>query len=66
MQQVKQYQVNIDQDEINALNDVVDYVLANEYISFEEYLEENGNGEGHIYDIAMRLRRWIDKGGKND
>ena len=66
MQQVKTYQVNIDQDEINALNDVVDYVLANEYISFEEYLEENGNGEGHIYDIAMRLRRWIDKGGKND
>jgi bacterioferritin (cytochrome b1) len=66
MQQVKTYQVNINQDEINALNDVVDYILANEYISFEEYLEENGDGEGHIYDIAMRLRRWIDKGGKND
>jgi hypothetical protein len=66
MQQVKTYKVDINQDEINALNDVVDYILANERISFEEYLDENGSGEGHIYDIAMRLRRWVDKGGKND
>lgn len=66
MQQVKTYKVSINQDEINAINDIVDYLLANEYISYEEYLTENGEGAGHIYDIAMRVRRWIDKGGNDE
>jgi len=58
------FTVTMNQDEINALNDLVDYVLANELIAYEEYLEENGEGKGHIYDKALTLTRWIEKGGE--
>ena len=57
------FTVKMNQDEINALNDLVDYVLANELISYEEYLEEYGEGSGHIYDRALVLNKWIHKGG---
>ena len=62
MQQVKTYKVSINQDEINAINDIVDYILANELISYEE--TEPSERTGHIYDLGMRVRNWIDKGGE--
>jgi hypothetical protein len=40
----------------------VDYVLANERISYEEYLDEYGEGKGHIYDKALTINNWINKG----
>jgi hypothetical protein len=61
---MEEFTVTMNQDEINALNDLVDYVLANELISYEEYLDENGEGVGHIYDKALTLNRWIEKGGE--
>ena len=39
-----------------ALQVLVDYVLENEYISFLEYLEENGNSENHIFNKAIILQ----------
>ena len=56
------FTVTMNQDEINALNDLVDYVLANERISYEEYLDEYGEGEGHIYDKALTINKWINTG----
>lgn len=38
-----------------ALQALVDYTLANERISFLEYLEEGGNPEDHIYGKAIQL-----------
>jgi hypothetical protein len=66
MQQVKQpqYKTSISQEEINALNDVVDYILGNELISYEE--TDPSEQSEHIYAKAITLRRWIDKGGNND
>ena len=66
MQQVTQpqYKTSISQEEINALNDVVDYILGNELISYEE--TDPSEQSEHIYAKAITLRRWIDRGGNND
>ena len=49
----------INRDELNALEAVVTYLMQNERISYEEYLEENGSGEGHIYTYAETLNNFI-------
>jgi hypothetical protein len=66
MNQVKQQQYNtlINQEEIDAINDIVDYLLSNELISYEE--TDPSERTEHIYNKALTLRRWIDKGGSND
>jgi hypothetical protein len=59
------FTLKMNQDEINALNDLVDYVLANERTAYEEHLEEYGEGSGHIYDRALTINNWIHKGGSD-
>jgi hypothetical protein len=59
------FTLKMSQEEINALNDLVDYVLANERIAYDEYLEEYGEEGGHIYDRALTINNWIHKGGSD-
>ena len=49
----------INQEELNALEEVVSYLMQNERISYEEFLEEHGTGEGHIYTYAETLNNFI-------
>ena len=46
-------------EELTALEAVVEYLMQNERISYEEYLEENSTGEGHIYAYAETLNNYI-------
>lgn len=46
-------------EELNALADVVEYLLDNEYLSYCEHLEEGGKPENHIYDKAMTLDHYV-------
>ena len=46
-------------EELNALEAVVVYLMQNERTSYEEYLEEQGTGEGHIYSYAETLNNYI-------
>lgn len=45
--------------ELDAMADVVEYLLDNEYASYCEHLEEGGKPENHIYDKAMTLDHYI-------
>jgi len=47
------------QIELDALADVVEYLLDNEHISYGEHLEEGGKPEDHIYDKAMTLDHYV-------
>lgn len=53
--------MRMSQAEINALNDVVSYVLDTEADSYEHELRDGG-GEGHIYASALVLQKWIEDG----
>ena len=44
---------------VEALEAVIQYLMQNERISYEEYLDENGTGEGHIYAHADTLNRYV-------
>jgi hypothetical protein len=55
------YLMRMSQAEINALNDVVSYVLDTEADSYEHELRDGG-GEGHIYSSALVLQKWIEDG----
>ena len=46
-------------EELDALEAVVSYLMQNERISYEEYLEEHGSGEGHIYTYAETLNNYV-------
>jgi hypothetical protein len=46
-------------EELNALEAVVTHIMQNERISYEEYLEENSTGEGHVYTYAETLNNYI-------
>ena len=45
--------------ELEALEAVIQYLMQNERISYEEYLDENGTGEGHIYAHADTLNHYV-------
>ena len=47
--------------ELNALEEVVKYVMQNERISYEEHLD-GGDGEEHIYTYAKTLNDYLNKG----
>jgi len=47
------------QTELNALADVVEYLLDNEHTSYCEHLEEDGEPENHIYAKAMTLDAYV-------
>ena len=49
----------MNQEELNALEAVTTYLMQNERISYEEYLEEHGTGEGHIYADAETLHNHL-------
>jgi hypothetical protein len=49
----------INREELNALEAVVNYLMQNERISYEEFLEEHESGEGHIYTYAETLNNFI-------
>ena len=49
----------MNQEELNALEAVVSYLMQNERTSYEEYLDEHGSGEGHIYAHAETLNNFI-------
>jgi hypothetical protein len=46
-------------EEIKALEEVVAYLVDNEYQHSLEHLEEGGKPENHIYDKAMTLAHYI-------
>lgn len=46
-------------EELDALEAVVSYLMQNERISYEEYLQEHGSGEGHIYTYAETLNNYV-------
>ena len=46
-------------EELNALEAVVVYLMQNERTSYEEYLDEHGTGEEHIYAHAETLNNFI-------
>lgn len=48
-------------EELNALERVVQYTLMNEEISYEEWLEEGGNPNDHIYMCAVILNTYLNK-----
>lgn len=52
-------------EELNALKQLVYFVLEHEYDSYQEYLQEHGFGVGHIYDYAMTLDNFINREYKN-
>ena len=49
----------------NIANDIkylCDYTCEGEYSNYEEWLEVNDdNPDGHIYQSAERIRKWINK-----
>ena len=47
--------MQLNKTQAEALQALIDYTLANERISFLEYLEEGGNAEDHIYGKAVKL-----------
>lgn len=49
----------INQEELHALEAVIEYLMQNERTSYEEYLSENGSGEGHIYTYAETLNNFV-------
>jgi len=49
----------INKEELYALERVVEYLMQNERISYEEHLEEHGSGEGHIYTYAETLNNFV-------
>jgi hypothetical protein len=46
-------------EELEALERVVQYTLMNEEISYEEWLEEGGNPNDHIYMAGITLDNYI-------
>ena len=49
----------ISQEEVSALEVVVEYILGNEYISFCEWVDEGGEPSDHIYGKAMMLDDYV-------
>jgi hypothetical protein len=47
------------QIELDALADMVEYLLDNEHTSYCEHLDEGGKPEDHIYDKAMTLDAYV-------
>lgn len=47
--------MQIEPSEIQDLINLVEYTIANESISYEEYVSEGGNPDDHIYWSARRL-----------
>ena len=45
--------------ELNALEEVVKHIMQNERTSYEECLQENGEGAGHIYAYAETLNNFL-------
>lgn len=45
----------INQEELDALKDVINYILYNEENSFDEWISMGNNGEDHIYSKAVIL-----------
>ena len=56
--------VKLTQNEVDAINDMVDYLMANEHDAYLDYLAEGGYGNYHIYKSAQTMHNWIMKGGK--
>lgn len=49
-------------EELNAVERLVQYTLMNEETSYEEWLEEGGNPNDHIYMAAITLNNYLNKG----
>ena len=47
--------MQIEPSEIQDLINLVEYTIANESISYEEYVSEGSNPDDHIYWSARRL-----------
>jgi hypothetical protein len=47
--------MQLEPSEIQDLINLVEYTIANESNSYEEYVSEGGNPEDHIYWSARRL-----------
>ena len=47
--------MQIEPSEVQDLVRLVEYTIANESISYEEYVSEGGNPDDHIYWSARRL-----------
>ena len=46
----------------NDIKDLCNYTCESEYLHYQEWLEINDkDSDGHIYPIAERIRKWIDK-----
>jgi len=45
--------------ELDALADVVEYLLDNEHTSYCEHLDEGGESGDHIYNKAMTLDHYV-------
>lgn len=46
-------------EEIKALEEVVAYLIDNEYQHYLEHMEEGGKPENHIYNKAMTLDHYV-------
>lgn len=51
----------LNKEELDALERLVQYALVNEEISYEEWLEEDGNPNDHIYMCAVILNNFLNK-----
>ena len=53
--------VTLNNREIKLLERVFSYMHDSEEAHYEEYLEKNGNPDGHILNLVNKLEKYIDK-----
>ena len=41
---------------LEKIEELVEYILTTEEDSYNDYLEENETGDGHVYDLALEIR----------
>lgn len=57
------FPLNIDMqaEDFRAVTNMVEYFAEGEEESYDQYVEENGSGEGHIYNDIKILREFINR-----